>query len=95
VHRAIDADPLAGEMLSTFPKPLHKRVSPAEAGEAIASGIEARKAQIILPRRWTIVSLLRGILSPLSDRQLERDERALGLLRSIDERSGEDQPTTA
>ena len=29
VHRAIDADELANEMLSNFPKPLHKRLSPS------------------------------------------------------------------
>ena len=28
VHRAIDQDPLANEMLSAFPKPLHKRLAP-------------------------------------------------------------------
>jgi NAD(P)-dependent dehydrogenase (short-subunit alcohol dehydrogenase family) len=95
VKRAVDGDPLAGELLGTFPPPLRKRISPAEAGEAIARGIEERRPRIILPRRWTALSVLRGILNPLSDAQLERDARTLGLLRQLDARSGEDQPTTA
>jgi NAD(P)-dependent dehydrogenase (short-subunit alcohol dehydrogenase family) len=95
VHRALDADPLAEEMWRTFPGPLRKRIPPQVAGEAIVRGIERRAARIIRPRRWSVVWLLRGILGPLSDAQLERDERTRRLLRSIDERAGEDQPTTA
>jgi len=95
VHRAIDADPLAGRMLETLPGPLRKRVSPAVAGEAIAHAIERRRPRVIRPRRWVVMSLLRGLLNPLSDARLERDEQAQGLMRAIDARAGEDQPTTA
>ncbi len=95
VHRAIDQDPLAGQMLTTFPKPLRKRISPDVAGEAIVHGIERRQPRIIRPRRWTAMSILRGIVNPLSDLQLERDARSQALLRELDARAGEDQPTTA
>jgi NAD(P)-dependent dehydrogenase (short-subunit alcohol dehydrogenase family) len=95
VHRAIDQDALASQMLSTFPAPLRKRLSPDVAGEAIARGIERRQPRIIRPRRWTAMSLLRGIVNPLSDAQLERDANAQRLLRELDQRAGEDQPTTA
>jgi NAD(P)-dependent dehydrogenase (short-subunit alcohol dehydrogenase family) len=95
VHRAIDRDALAAEMLSTFPAPLRKRLSPDVAGEAIARGIERRQPRIIRPRRWTAMSVLRGIVNPLSDAQLERDANAQRLLRELDQRAGEDQPTTA
>jgi NAD(P)-dependent dehydrogenase (short-subunit alcohol dehydrogenase family) len=95
VHRAIDSDPLANEMLATFPKLLHKRLQPSAAGEAIVRGIERRQPRIIRPRRWVAMSLLRGILGPLADAQAERDERALRLLRELDARAGEDQPLTA
>jgi NAD(P)-dependent dehydrogenase (short-subunit alcohol dehydrogenase family) len=95
VHRAIDADPLANEMLQFFPKPLRKRLAPSAAGEAIVRGIERRQPRIIRPRRWTLVSLLRGILGPLSDARAERDEKVLRLVREIDGRAGEDQPLTA
>jgi NAD(P)-dependent dehydrogenase (short-subunit alcohol dehydrogenase family) len=95
VHRAIDQDPLAEEMWQTFPAPLRKRIPPRVAGEAIVRGIESRQPRIIRPRRWAAVSVLRGILNPLSDAQLERDAKSQALLQALDARAGEDQPTTA
>jgi NAD(P)-dependent dehydrogenase (short-subunit alcohol dehydrogenase family) len=95
VHRAIDQDELANEMFTTLPKWLHKRIPPAAAGEAIAQGIEARRARIIRPRRWGAMFALRGILNPLSDARAERDADSQALLRRLDARAGEDQPTTA
>jgi NAD(P)-dependent dehydrogenase (short-subunit alcohol dehydrogenase family) len=95
VHRAIDADPVADRMLSFLPKPLHKRLSPAVAGEAIVQGIERRSPRIIRPRRWTIMSVLRGILNPLTDAQMERDPKVQALLGELDARAGQDQPTTS
>jgi len=95
LHRAIDADPLADRMLRSLPRQLRKRVSPAVAAEAIAQGIEHRSPRIIRPRRWIVMSLLRGLLNPLADARLERDEQAQSLLRAVDARAGEDQPTTA
>jgi NAD(P)-dependent dehydrogenase (short-subunit alcohol dehydrogenase family) len=95
VHRAIDSDPLADRMLQTLPRPLRKRVPPSVAGEAIAQAVQRRRPRIIRPRRWIVMSLLRGLLNPLSDARLERDEQTQGLLRAFDARAGEDQPTTA
>ena len=95
VHRAIDADPLAEQLMQTFPAPLRKRVPPQVAGEAIAQGIERRAPRIVRPRRWVAYSLLRGVLNPLTDAQLERDQTTQRLLEQIDARAGEDQPTTA
>src|SRR5215207_5081966 len=40
VRRAIDADPLAEPMFSTFPRVLQKRLPARAAGEAIVQGIE-------------------------------------------------------
>jgi NAD(P)-dependent dehydrogenase (short-subunit alcohol dehydrogenase family) len=95
VHRAIDQDPLANRMLEQLPRPLHKRLPPTAAGEAIVRGIERRQPRIIRPRRWTAMSVLRGILNPLSDAQLERDEDMHALVRLLDARADEEQPTTA
>jgi hypothetical protein len=91
----VDRDPLAEQMLESLPRPLRKRLSPTAAGEAIVRGIERRQPRIIRPRRWTVMSVLRGVLNPLTDAQLERDEKAQRLLRQIDARAGEDQPTTS
>jgi NAD(P)-dependent dehydrogenase (short-subunit alcohol dehydrogenase family) len=95
VHRAIDQDPLADQMLSSLPGPLRKRLPASVAGEAIVRGIELRQPRIIRPRRWTAMSVLRGIVGPLGDARAERDETAQQLLRQMDARATEDQPTTA
>jgi NAD(P)-dependent dehydrogenase (short-subunit alcohol dehydrogenase family) len=95
VHRAIDSDPLADQMIGSLPKPLQRRLPPSAAGNAIARGIERRQARIIRPRRWAIVSVMRGILNPLADLQAERDETLQSLIRQIDARANEDQSTTA
>jgi NAD(P)-dependent dehydrogenase (short-subunit alcohol dehydrogenase family) len=95
VHRALDEDPVVASMLALFPKPLQKRLQPTVAGEAIVSGIERRAPRIIRPRRWVVMSTLRGILNPLIDRQMERDAKIQAAARDLDSRGGEEQPTTA
>ncbi len=95
VHRAIDQDELAGAMLKTLPRPLRKRLPAAAAGEAIAQGIERRQPRIIRPRSWVPMSLLRGLLGPLSDVRFERDAEMQRHVREIDARAREEQPTTA
>jgi NAD(P)-dependent dehydrogenase (short-subunit alcohol dehydrogenase family) len=95
VHQGLDRDPLANKMMESLPRLLHKRLAPAVAGEAIVRGIERRRPRIIQPRRWAAMAVLRGILGPLSDALLERDETAQAHLRELDARMGEDQPTTA
>ena len=67
----------------------------AKSGEAIVRGIERRQARIIRPRRWILMSLLRGLLNPVTDAQIERDPKTLESLKKLDARAGEDQPTTA
>jgi NAD(P)-dependent dehydrogenase (short-subunit alcohol dehydrogenase family) len=95
VHRALDQDPLADSMLASIPKPLRKRLQPTVAGEAIVSGIERRAPRIVRPRRWVVMSTLRGILNPLIDRQMERDAKIQAAARELDTRAGEEQLTTA
>ncbi len=92
VHDAIDADEVASRLFAVLPAPLRKRVPPRAAGEAIVRGIERRRAQVILPRRWIVMSLLRGILGPLGDAQLERDATTQGLARELDARGSADLP---
>ena len=95
VHRAVDADPLADRLLARAPKVLHKRLPPSAAGAAIVRGIERRQPRIIRPRRWAAISVLRGILNPLTDAQMERHKATQAMLSQLDARAGEDQPTTA
>jgi NAD(P)-dependent dehydrogenase (short-subunit alcohol dehydrogenase family) len=95
VRQGLDRDPLAHEMTEALPKLLRKRLPPQAAGEAIVRGIEGRRPRIIQPRRWAVLSVLRGIVGPLGDAQLERHEMTQAHLRKLDMRAGEDQPTTA
>lgn len=95
VHQGIDNDPLVDKMLTLFPQVLHKRLAPRVAGEAIVRGIERRQPRIIRPRRWTAMSVLRGVINPFIDAQMERDQKTQEVLRLLDARAGEDQPTTA
>jgi NAD(P)-dependent dehydrogenase (short-subunit alcohol dehydrogenase family) len=94
VHRIIDADPLSDVIMDQMPKPLLKRLPPAVAGEAIVRGIERRSPRIIRPRRWTALSVLRGIFNPISDRRNERDAKIQAVVRQFDERANEEQPTS-
>jgi NAD(P)-dependent dehydrogenase (short-subunit alcohol dehydrogenase family) len=95
VHQAIDADPLADMLFESLPKLLHKRLPPSVAGEAIVRGIERRAPRVIRPRRWAVMSVLRGILGPLGDVRLERDDRVEAAMRELDARADQEQPTTA
>jgi NAD(P)-dependent dehydrogenase (short-subunit alcohol dehydrogenase family) len=95
VHRAIDADPLADRMIAASPKVLQKRLQPAAAGAAIVRGIERRQPRIIRPRRWTALSVLRGIVNPLMDRQMERDAETQAITRELDARGDQRGELTA
>lgn len=95
VHQTIDADTAIEDGSESLPKPLQKRLPPSAAGAAIVRGIERRAPRIIRPKRWTAVSVLRGILNPLTDRHMVRDEEIQRITRELDERGAEEQPTTA
>jgi NAD(P)-dependent dehydrogenase (short-subunit alcohol dehydrogenase family) len=95
VHQAIDADPLAGRIFETMPALLRKRLSPAQAGEAIARGIETRAPRIIAPRRWAALSALRGILNPPLDHYMMKDDETQSIVTALDARGEEEQPLTA
>jgi NAD(P)-dependent dehydrogenase (short-subunit alcohol dehydrogenase family) len=95
VHMAIDADPLADRMKDTLPKVLRKRLSPAQAGEAVARGIEKRAPRIIAPKRWAAFSALRGIINPLLDDYMVKDADTQAIVSDLDERGDQEQPLTA
>jgi NAD(P)-dependent dehydrogenase (short-subunit alcohol dehydrogenase family) len=60
------------EVLPAF---LRKRITPDQAGEAIARAVEARRPRVIAPRWWAAPSVLRGVLSPLLDSAGARSSR--------------------
>jgi hypothetical protein len=72
------------------PAPLAKRISPDTVAQAVVRGIERRAARIFVPRIWTPLSMLRGVLNPLIDRGLDRNTELHNLLRDAER---ERQPT--
>jgi NAD(P)-dependent dehydrogenase (short-subunit alcohol dehydrogenase family) len=95
VHLAIDADPIAEKMQNVLPKVLRKRLSPAQAGEAVARGIEKRAPRIIAPKRWAAFSAMRGIVNPLLDDYMVKDADTQAIVRELDTRGDQEQPLTA
>jgi NAD(P)-dependent dehydrogenase (short-subunit alcohol dehydrogenase family) len=95
VHLAIDADPIAEKMQNVLPRVLRKRLSPAQAGEAVARGIEKRAPRIIAPKRWAAFSAMRGIVNPLLDDYMVKDADTQAIVRELDDRGDQEQPLTA
>ena len=78
------SSPLAQRFEATFPGFLRKRLAPSVAGAAIVAGVERRAPRIIAPKRWTVYSLLRGLLNPLLDRRTQTNAAIQGVLRDAD-----------
>ncbi len=95
VRIGIDEDDLADRFSETLPKLLRKRLTPAQAGDAVARGIERRAPRIIAPRRWAAFSALRGVLNPLLDDHMVRNAEVQAIVRGLDSRGDEPQPLTA
>ena len=80
VRDAFD-DPAAEGVEDLFPKFVTKRLQPADAGAAIVDGIERRVPRIIRPRWWRAWSVLRGVVNPLLDAAVERNDRFRDVVR--------------
>ncbi len=65
------------------------RIEPAEAAAAVVRGIEERAPRIFAPRWWRIASALRGIISPLTDRRLERNRNSIEIVRDVESETDE------
>lgn len=86
IARGVDEDPVVMELLGALPKPMLKRIAPATAAAAIADGLEARAARVILPSLWRPVSALRGLLGPALDARFTKDRQILEVLARLDAR---------
>ncbi len=75
------ADDVAAELEATLPSLITRRITPERLAVRIVAGIERRQPRVILPRWWAAYSILRGMLSPLTDRALARDERVADAVR--------------
>jgi NAD(P)-dependent dehydrogenase (short-subunit alcohol dehydrogenase family) len=80
----------AARLREFSPEWLLKRITPEEAAAGLVRGIEERAPQVFVPKWWRWVSRFRGVLMPLLDRRMERDETMAGFLRDLDAKSGVD-----
>jgi NAD(P)-dependent dehydrogenase (short-subunit alcohol dehydrogenase family) len=78
-------DPLVERFAETFPAFMRKRLPPSAAAAGVVDGIEKRAPRIIVPRWWGVWFALRGILNPILDRRMERQEEYLAIMRDADE----------
>ncbi len=95
VQQLLDGDRSADQVKELVPKFLLKRLTPAQAGETVARGIERRAARIITPRRWAAYSTMRGVINPLIDSWMVKDAESQALIRELDSRANEEQTTSA
>ena len=95
VRIGIDEDELADRIKGSLPRVLRKRLTPAQAGEAVARGIERRAPRIIAPKRWAAYSALRGIINPLLDDYMVRNAEIQDIVVGLDARGDQAQPLTA
>jgi NAD(P)-dependent dehydrogenase (short-subunit alcohol dehydrogenase family) len=63
---------------------LLKRITPDEAAAGLVRGIEERAPRVFVPKWWRYVSAMRGVIMPLLDRRMERDDRMAAFLRDLD-----------
>ena len=63
---------------------LLKRITPDEAAAGLVRGIEERAPRVFMPKWWRYVSAMRGVIMPLLDRRMERDDRMAAFLRDLD-----------
>ena len=87
VHQVFDQRPAERER-EMFPAFMLRRISPAQAGEALARGIERRQQRVIAPRWWAAWSALRGILNPGLDFAGARTSRVHETVREAETEAG-------
>ncbi len=81
--------PGSARLDENLPAFLRKRIQPDEAGAAVVRGIEERAPRIFAPKWWRYVSALRGLINPLIDRGIERDEAMTQTLREVESAADE------
>jgi len=81
------AQPDADRVREFSPDFLLKRITPDEAAAGLVRGIEERAPRVFMPKWWRYVSALRGVINPLLDRRMERDQKMAAFVREIDGRT--------
>ncbi|AYJ47894.1 SDR family NAD(P)-dependent oxidoreductase [Rhodococcus sp. P1Y] len=84
---AFGGDDIATALVAkAFPTVLRRPISTEKLARGVVRGIERRAPRIQVPGRWIPISLLRGIVNPVSDALLGRDADIIRLTQELDER---------
>ena len=85
VEVAFGGNATATELLRhAYPRLLRTAITPERVAAATVRGIEHRSARVTVPGRWIAVSVLRGIVNPLTDLMLERDPKIRQLVLELE-----------
>jgi NAD(P)-dependent dehydrogenase (short-subunit alcohol dehydrogenase family) len=85
VRDSLDRQGAEEWLLETTPKFMMRRITPDEAGAALARGIEQRAPRVFAPRfPWRYFSALRGLVNPLLDRRAESDPKVAKVVREAE-----------
>lgn len=82
VQNLMDRDDLAADRRELLPEFIRRRITPAQAGEAVAEAVQRRRARVIAPRYW--VSVLRGVVNPTFDFVTARQRRVQDVIRGAE-----------
>jgi len=85
---------LSGEQEGPLPAFMRRAITPAQAAEAVADAIGARRPRVIAPRWWAIFSVMRGLLGPAIDAAARRSPRVRAELVQVETALG-GEPTGA
>jgi NAD(P)-dependent dehydrogenase (short-subunit alcohol dehydrogenase family) len=94
IRMLVDEDPTTQALVDGLPRVLHKRIDATVAAKGIVQGLRRRDPRVVRPRRWVGMSAMRGVLGPLMDARLMRDDNIQALIARFDERNGQDQLTS-
>lgn len=86
VRGALDRQGGARMLEQVLPRLLLRRISPAVAAATLVDGVERRAPRVYAPPVWRYISALRGLIGPLSDRQLERNPAVAAALEEAERR---------
>lgn len=95
VREGFDDNPRGSGLLDSLPEAITRRITPAQAAEALVTGIEKRAPRVIAPSFWRIPYYARGLFGPLMDFVMARDKRVADQVREVEAPGAEiGTPTT-
>lgn len=85
VRQGFDEDPLGARVEhEVVPWFLRRKLTPDQAARALVDGIERRAARVVAPRRWAVLSTLRGVLNPAIDETARKHRKLRRLIEEAD-----------